>query len=108
MTIEHLICCQMSDKAVADGPAVHPGRSVRTLKMNLTEPVTFEFSGFQRPDNPRLWPDGPRLVSDGACFSIGRSVVLACVFTVFMSEAHPGVADGPRIGVFPKSFSCPE
>jgi hypothetical protein len=34
---------QMSDKAVADGPAVHPGRSARTLKMHFTEPVTFEF-----------------------------------------------------------------
>jgi hypothetical protein len=37
---------QMSDKAVADGPAVHPGRSVRTRKMHFTEPVTFGFSGF--------------------------------------------------------------
>jgi hypothetical protein len=31
----------MSDKAVADGPAVHPRRSARTLKMIFTEPVTF-------------------------------------------------------------------
>jgi hypothetical protein len=36
----------MSDKAVADGPAVHPGRSARMLKMYFTEPVTFRFSDF--------------------------------------------------------------
>jgi hypothetical protein len=41
--IEHLMRCQMSHKVVTDGPALHPGRSVRTLKMNLTEPVTFGF-----------------------------------------------------------------
>jgi hypothetical protein len=41
MTIVHLMCRQMSDKAVADGPAVHPGRSTRTLKMHFIEPVTF-------------------------------------------------------------------
>jgi hypothetical protein len=49
------------------------------------------FLGFQRPD-------GPRLVSDGARFSFGRSVVLTCVFAVFLSEAHPGVTDGPLQG----------
>jgi hypothetical protein len=38
--------CQMSDKVVADGPAVHPGWSVRTLKMHFTEPVTFGFFWF--------------------------------------------------------------
>jgi hypothetical protein len=31
----------MSDKAVADGPAVHPGWSARTLKINFTEHATF-------------------------------------------------------------------
>jgi hypothetical protein len=36
----------MSDKAVADGPAVHPGRSAWTLKMHFTKPVTFGFSSF--------------------------------------------------------------
>jgi hypothetical protein len=40
-SIVHLMRRQMSDKAVADGPAVHPGRSARTLKMHFTEPVTF-------------------------------------------------------------------
>jgi hypothetical protein len=41
MAIEHLMHRQMSDKAVADGPAVHPGRSARSLKIHFTEPVTF-------------------------------------------------------------------
>jgi hypothetical protein len=41
--IEHLMRRRMSDKAVADGPDVHPGRSARTLKIHFTEPVTFEF-----------------------------------------------------------------
>jgi hypothetical protein len=95
-TIEHLMRRQMSDKAVADGPVVHPEPSARTLKMHFTEPITFRFFlVFHRPDGPRLRPDGPRLVSDGAHFSIGRSIVLTCVFAVFLSEAHPAVADGP-------------
>jgi hypothetical protein len=46
-TIVHLMCHQMSDKVVADGPAfVQPRRSVRTLKMHFTEPVTFGFFWF--------------------------------------------------------------
>jgi hypothetical protein len=47
------------------------------------------------------------LVSDGVCFSFERSVVLTCLFAVFLSEAHPGATDGPpqgfggpRIGFF--------
>jgi hypothetical protein len=32
MAIEHLMRRQMSDKAVADGPVMHPERSTRTLK----------------------------------------------------------------------------
>jgi hypothetical protein len=75
--IEHLMCCQISDKAVADGPTMHPGQSARMLKMNFTEPITFRFFlGFQRPDGPRLRPDSSRLVSGSARFSIGRSIVL--------------------------------
>jgi hypothetical protein len=88
----------MLGTAVADGPAVHPGRSARTLKIHFTELVTFGFSGFSRSDSPRLRPDGPRLVSDGARFFIGRSVVLTCVYEVFLSEGHPGVTDGPPQG----------
>jgi hypothetical protein len=46
----------MSDKAAADGLAVHPRRSARTLKMNFTEPITFGFFWFfQRPNGPRPW-----------------------------------------------------
>jgi hypothetical protein len=41
--IVHLMSHQISDKAVADGPVVHPERSARMLKMNFTEPVTFGF-----------------------------------------------------------------
>jgi hypothetical protein len=40
-TIVYLMRHHMSDKVVADGSAVHPGRSTRTLKMHFTEPVTF-------------------------------------------------------------------
>jgi hypothetical protein len=36
----------MSDKVVADRPAMHSGWSARTLKMHFTEPVTFGFSSF--------------------------------------------------------------
>jgi hypothetical protein len=84
----------MSDKAVVDGLVVHPGQSARTLKIHFTEPVTFGFSGFHRTDGPRLRLDGSCLVSDGAHFSIGQSVVLTCIYVVFLSEAHFGVADG--------------
>jgi hypothetical protein len=55
--------------------------------------------------------DGLRLVSDSACFSIGRSVVLTCVFAVFLSEAHPSVANdlpqGPRRSAH-RCFSIPD
>jgi hypothetical protein len=44
--IVHLMRRQMSDKAVADGPAVHPGRSARTLKMYFIELITFGFFWF--------------------------------------------------------------
>ena len=36
----------MLDKAVPDSPAMHPGRSARTLKMHFIEPVTFGFFWF--------------------------------------------------------------
>jgi hypothetical protein len=39
--IVHLMCRRMSDKAVADGTVVYPGRSARMLKMYFTEPVSF-------------------------------------------------------------------
>jgi hypothetical protein len=75
--IMHLMCRQMSDKVVADGLVVHPGRSARTLKMHFTEPVTFGFSWFFNDRTVRaLRPDGPRRVPDCARFSFRRSVVL--------------------------------
>jgi hypothetical protein len=55
MAIVHLMCHQMSDKVVADGPAVHPGRSARTLKMHFTEPVTFGFFWFYNDRTVRAW-----------------------------------------------------
>jgi hypothetical protein len=94
----------MSDKAVTDGPAVHPGRSARTLKMHFTEPVTFEFFlVFQRADIPRLRPDGPSLVSNGALFCFGQSVVLMHVLhsscprhTLVSGTVGRKGLDGPR------------
>jgi hypothetical protein len=66
----------MSDTVVVDCPTVHPGWSTRTLKMHFTEPITFRvFLVFQRADGPRLRPDSPSLVSDGALFSFGQSAV---------------------------------
>ena len=53
------------------------------------------FLVFHRPDGPPLRSNGPRLVSDGARFSIRRSVVLTCVYAMFLSEGHLGDADGP-------------
>jgi hypothetical protein len=66
----------MLDKVVADGPAVHPGWSVRTLKMHFTKPITFGFllvfstSGWSVPEAERTG-----LVPDGALFCFGRTVV---------------------------------
>jgi hypothetical protein len=42
-TIVHLLRRQMSDKVVTGGPGVHPGRSVRTLKMHFVEPSPSSF-----------------------------------------------------------------
>jgi hypothetical protein len=67
---------QMSDKAVADGPVVHPGRSARTLKMNFTEPVTYGFFWFYNDRTVCAWGRTVRAwSSDGARFSIRRFVV---------------------------------
>jgi hypothetical protein len=71
--IMHLMRHQMSDK----GSRGRSGRAFRTVRedaiIHFTEPVTFWF--LCRPDGSRLRPDSPRLVSDSACFSIGRSIV---------------------------------
>jgi hypothetical protein len=66
----------MTNKEVVDRLAVHPERSARTLKMHFTEPVTFGFfMVLQWTDGPRLRPDDPSLVPDGALFSFGQSAV---------------------------------
>ena len=53
--IAHLMHRQMSDKAVVDGPVVHPGQSARTLKMHFTEPVTFRFFWVFNDRTVRAW-----------------------------------------------------
>jgi hypothetical protein len=53
--IVHLMHRQMSNMAVVDGPAVHPGRSARMLKMNFTEPLTFGFIWFYNDRMVRAW-----------------------------------------------------
>jgi hypothetical protein len=64
--IKHLVRCQMSDKAVADGPVVHPRRSTRTLKIHFTEPVTFGFFWFS--------PTGRSTLGLGRCLLLHRTV----------------------------------
>jgi hypothetical protein len=65
----------MSDK----GSRGRSGRAPRTVRegaiIHFTEPVTFGFFGSAPTGRSGLRPDGPRLVSDGACFSIGRSIM---------------------------------
>jgi hypothetical protein len=77
MAIMHLICRQMSDKAVTDGPIMHPGRSARTLKMNFAKPVTYGFFWFFNDQT---------VCSVNLCF---------CSVPI---EAHPGVMDDPPQG----------
>jgi hypothetical protein len=55
MVVVHLMCRRMLDKVVADGSAVHPVRSTRTLKMHFTEPVTFGFFWFYNDRTVRAW-----------------------------------------------------
>jgi hypothetical protein len=92
------MCRQMSGTAVADGPAVHPGRSARTLKIHFTEPVTFGFSGFSPTE--RSAPEAGRsalgLERCSLLHQTVRSVDL-CLCSV-LSEGHFGVVDGPPQG----------
>jgi hypothetical protein len=71
--IKHLICRQMSDKEVADGPVVHPGRSARTLKIHFTEPVTFGFFWFS-PTGRSAPEAGQSAPSLGWCSLLHRTV----------------------------------
>jgi hypothetical protein len=66
MAIEHLMRRQMSDKAVEDGPVVHPGRSARMLKLHFTEHVTFGFFWFS--------PTGRSALGLGRCLLLRRTV----------------------------------
>jgi hypothetical protein len=66
MATEHLMRRQMSDKAVADGPVVHPGWFARTLKIHFTEPVTFDFFWFS--------PTGRSALGLGRCSLLHRTV----------------------------------
>jgi hypothetical protein len=66
MAIEHLMRRQMSDKAVEDGPVVHPGRSARMLKLHFTEHVTFGFFLFS--------PTGRSARGLGRCLLLRRTV----------------------------------
>jgi hypothetical protein len=87
------------------------GRAPRTVREDAKNAFyrTHHLRGFlvfQRPDDPRLRPDGSRLVSDDARFSIGWSIVLTCVFAVFLFKAHLGVADGPPQGPKRSAHRC--
>jgi hypothetical protein len=96
--ILHLMRRQMSDKA-SHGRS---GRAPRTVRedaiIHFSNPSPSGFSVPYLPDDPRLRPDGPHEVSDGPCFSSGRSVVQTWIFALVLSESHPGVVDGPPQG----------
>jgi hypothetical protein len=88
----------MSDKAVADGSAVHPGRSARTLKMHFTEPVTFKFFWFST--SGQFVPQVGRSELGPGWFSLHLQTVHSVNPSIayFLSEAHLGVADDPPEG----------
>jgi hypothetical protein len=96
--ILHLMRRQMSDKASRG----RSGRAPRTVRedaiIHFLNPSPSSFSVPYLPDGPRLRSDCPREVSDGPCFSSGRSVVQTWIFALVLSEGHPGVTDGPPQG----------
>jgi hypothetical protein len=96
--ILHLMRRQMSDKASRG----QSGRAPRTVRedaiIHFPNPSPSGFSVPHLPDGPRLRPDGLRTVSDGPCFSSGRSIVQTWIFALVLSEGHPGAADGPPQG----------
>jgi hypothetical protein len=63
----------MSGTVVADGPVVHPGRSVRTLKIHFTEPVNFGFSG-SSPTRRSTPEAGRSALGLGRCSLLHRTV----------------------------------
>jgi hypothetical protein len=68
-------------KAIANDPAVHPGRFVRTLKMNFTEPVTFGFLWFSMGERSVSEAGRPEL-GPGRC-----SLLLRTIYSVNVSFA---------------------
>ena len=105
--IVHLMCRQMSDKAVVDGPAVHPGRSATTLKMHFTEPVTFGFFWFF---NDWMVRAGSRTVLASPSDSPQCKrwfLQCSCPRLSLESQSHKG-PNGPRSREIPKLFSCSE
>jgi hypothetical protein len=80
--IVQLMRRQMSHKAVVDGPVVHPGRSVRTLKCILLNPSPSGFSGFSTTG--RSAPEvGQSVLGLGRCLLLLRTV--HCVNLCFCS-----------------------
>jgi hypothetical protein len=69
----HQMRRQMSDKAVTNGPVVHPGRSVRTLKIHFTEPVTFGFFWFS-PTGRSAPEAGRSVLGRGWCSLLHQTV----------------------------------
>jgi hypothetical protein len=69
----HLLHRQMSDKAVADGPVVHPERSARMLKFHFTEPVTFRVFWFS-PTGRSAPEAGRSALGIGRCSLLRRTV----------------------------------
>jgi hypothetical protein len=85
---------------------IHPPRRLSPRTVREVAKNTFYRTRHLRVFLVFKRPDGPRLVSDGARFSIGWSMVLTCVFAMFLSEAHPGVADGPPQGPRRSAHMC--
>jgi hypothetical protein len=75
MAILNLMHRQMSDKGSRGRSGRAPQMVRKDAIIHFSEPVTFGFFQFFTPDGSRLRPDGLRLVSDGPCFFIGRSIV---------------------------------
>jgi hypothetical protein len=96
--IMHSMCRQMSDKAVVDGPVVHPGWSAMTLKMHFTEPVNFRFSCFSM--SGRSAPEVGRFELCPGQFSLLLRIVhsVNVSFAQLLSKAHLCVMDGPSKG----------
>jgi hypothetical protein len=63
----------MLDKAIADSLAMHPGWSMRTLKMNFTKPVTFGFLCFSMGVRSALEARRSKL-GPGRCSSLFQTV----------------------------------